>query len=113
VLQYAAVCCSVLQCVAVCCSVPQCVTVCGSELQCDAVWFAFHQCACACSLSLSILLCFFLYVRPQRADKDSKIDSFLYWRDTGLFCGETQGSFVERNGALLHMHMGWALSQKE
>jgi len=31
VLQYAAVCCSVLKCVAVCCSVLQCVAVCCSE----------------------------------------------------------------------------------
>ena len=33
VLQYVAVCCSVLQCVVVCCSMLQCVAVCGSVLQ--------------------------------------------------------------------------------
>jgi len=37
VLQFVAVCCSVLQCVAVCCSVLQCVAVCCSVLQCIAV----------------------------------------------------------------------------
>ena len=36
-LQFVAVCCSVLQCVAVCCSVLQCVAVCYSVLQCVAV----------------------------------------------------------------------------
>ena len=35
VVEYLAVCCSVLQCVAVCCSVLQCVAVCCSVLQCD------------------------------------------------------------------------------
>jgi len=35
-LQYVAVCCSVLQRVAVCCSVLQCVAVCCSVLQCVA-----------------------------------------------------------------------------
>jgi len=34
VLQYVAVCCSVLQCVAVCCSVLQCVAVCCSVVLC-------------------------------------------------------------------------------
>jgi len=33
-LQYVAVCCSVVRCVAVCCSVLQCVAVCCSVLQC-------------------------------------------------------------------------------
>ena len=36
-LQFVAVCCSVLQYVAVCCSVLQCVAVCCSALQCAAV----------------------------------------------------------------------------
>ena len=36
-LQYVAVCCSVLQCVAVCCSVLQCVAVCCNILQCVVV----------------------------------------------------------------------------
>jgi len=39
VLQYVAVCCSVLQCVAVCCSVLQCVAVWCSVVQCVAVCF--------------------------------------------------------------------------
>ena len=46
-LQYVAVCCSVLhvfRCVAVCCSVLQCVAVCCSVLQCAAVE-SMLQCA--------------------------------------------------------------------
>jgi len=45
VLQYVAVCCSMLQCVAVCCSMLQCVAVCCGVLQCVAVCCSVLQCA--------------------------------------------------------------------
>jgi len=48
VLQYVAVCCSMLQCVAVCCSVLQCVAVCYSVLQCVAVCCSVLQCVAVC-----------------------------------------------------------------
>jgi len=62
VLQYVAVCCSVLQCVVVCCSVLQCVAVCCSVLQCGSVavccsvlqCIAVRQCVAVCC---SVLQC--------------------------------------------------------
>ena len=53
-VQYVAVCCSVLQCVAVCCSVLQCVAVCCSVLQCVAVCCSVLQCVAMCC---SVLRC--------------------------------------------------------
>jgi len=41
-LQYVAVCCSVLQCVVACCSVLQCFAVCCNVLQCVAVCCSPH-----------------------------------------------------------------------
>ena len=43
-LQYVAVCCSVLQCVAVCCRVLQCDAECCSVLQCVTVCCSVLQC---------------------------------------------------------------------
>jgi len=50
VLQYVAVCCSVLQCVAVRCSVLQCVAVRCSAFHCVAVRCSVWQCAATDSL---------------------------------------------------------------
>ena len=66
VLQFVAVCCSVLQCVecvAVCCSVLQCVAVCCSVLQCVAcvccgcsAWYASSVAAC-CNVLQCVAVC--------------------------------------------------------
>ena len=53
-LQYVAVCCSVLQYVAVCCSMMQCVAACYSVLQCVAVCCSVLQCVAVCCSVLSI-----------------------------------------------------------
>ena len=47
-LQYVAICCSVMQFVAVCCSVLQCATVCCSVLRCVAGASEFTPTGCTC-----------------------------------------------------------------
>ena len=57
-LQYVAVCCSVLQCVAVCFSVLQYAAMCCSVLQCAAVCCGVLQYAAVCCSVLQRIKCF-------------------------------------------------------
>ena len=99
-MQYVAVCCSVLQCVAVCCSVLQCAAVYCSELQCAAMCCGMPQYAAVrCSVSKRVAVCHTCEIMRFDTYECIKVACM---RSCGLFggyivliCIYTQGSFAD------------------